>query len=80
MRTTIRLNDELLAAAKMHAVETGRTLTAVIEDALRQSLGRQRQPPRRRRAKLPTHGSGGLRPGVDLEDTARLLEIMETDE
>lgn len=79
MRTTIRLNDELLAAVKRHAAETGRTLTAVIEDALRQSLGRRGQTPdRKRRVRLPTHGTGGLRSGVDLDNTARLLDLMES--
>ena len=34
MRTTIRLDDELLKEAKRLAVDTGRTLTAVIEGNL----------------------------------------------
>jgi hypothetical protein len=78
MRTTIRLDDELLTAAKRNAVETGRTLTAVIEDALRQALAR-RAPDRRAGAtELPVaRGGGALQPGVDLDDSASLLELME---
>jgi len=75
MRTTIRLEDELLAAAKQRAAETGRTLTAVIEDALRQALGRA-EPPPSSVAPLPVV-PGGTRPGVDLDDSAGLLELME---
>ena len=78
MRTTIRLDDALLAAAKRNAIETGRTLTAVIEDALRQALAdRPTAPPTL--APLPVACGGGvLNPGVDLDDSAALLELMES--
>ncbi len=79
MRTTIRLDDELLTAAKRLAVESGRTLTAVIEDALRQSLSRRQVSERAAPAKLPVaRGGGMLQPGVDLDDSAELGELMET--
>lgn len=77
MRTTIRLDDDLLARAKAHAAQTGRTLTALIEDALRAALARGTAAPRGRTVSLPTHGSGGVQPGVDLDDSAGLLELME---
>ena len=76
MRTTVRLDDDLLRQTKAFAARTGRSLTGVIEDALRQTLsrhlGRQRRPP----ASLPTFKGKGLRPGVDLDDTAGLLDVM----
>ena len=78
MRTTIRLDDDLLTAAKRHAIETGRTLTAIVEDALRQALARRpgRTPIRE---ELPVATGGGvLQPGVDLDDSAALLELMES--
>jgi hypothetical protein len=78
MRTTIRLDDDLLRAAKRLAVESGRTLTAVIEDALRQALARSDKPPSSR-VKLPVSQSGSkLRPGVDLDNSAALLDLMES--
>ena len=40
MRKTIRLDDELLAQAEQLAVRTGRTLTRVIEDPVRETLSR----------------------------------------
>ena len=40
MRTTVRLDDALLASTKQLAPQTGRTLTAVIQDALREVLAR----------------------------------------
>ena len=77
MRTTIRLNDDLLAQAKEAAVKSGRTLTAVIEDSLRLALAAKKEQPRRRRIRLPSSGTGGLRPGVNLDSTAELLDIMD---
>ena len=35
MRTTVRLDEHLLAEAKKHAAESAKTLTAVLEQALR---------------------------------------------
>ena len=77
MRTTIRINDQLLADAKKMAAERGTTLTAVIEDTLREALARRRQPRARKRFRLPTSGRGGLQPNVDLNDSAALLDLME---
>jgi hypothetical protein len=76
MRTTIRLPDDLLRAAKRHATESGRTLTAVIEEALRVALASADAPALDEAVTLPTYGSGGLRPGVDLDDSAALLDVM----
>jgi hypothetical protein len=77
MRTTIRINDRLLAEAKKMAAERGTTLTAVIEDALREAHSRRNPQARRRRFRLPTSGRGGLQPNVDLNDSAALLDLME---
>ena len=77
MRTTIRLDDDLLTQAKAHAASTGQTLTALIEDALRAMLARAAAGPRRKGPRLPSDGTGGLQPGVDLDDSAGLLDLME---
>lgn len=76
MRTTIRLDDELLTKAKRAALERGTTLTAVIEDALRRALTPSTEP-RRDDVVLPTFRGNGLQPGVDLDDSASLLDLME---
>ncbi|MGH2722697.1 MAG: ribbon-helix-helix protein, CopG family [Actinomycetota bacterium] len=77
MRTTIRVDEALLREAKGLAARTGRSLTAVIEDALRQSLEAAKRTGGEARAELPTFDGGGLQAGVDLDDTAALLEVME---
>jgi len=74
MRTTVRLDDELLAAAKRRAAEQGSTLTAVIEDALRRAL--REGEAATAVAPLPTV-KGSTRAGVDLDDSAALLDLME---
>ncbi len=78
MRTTIRLDDSLLREAKAFAARRGRTLTSVIEDGLRAQLLRAEASPERHDAvQLPTWGGGGLRPGVDLDDSAATRELLD---
>ena len=80
MRTTIRLDDDLLAEAKELAARTRRSLNSVIEDALRESLARRRGQAGRKPVTLTTFRGRGLRPGVDLDDTAALYDLMDADE
>jgi hypothetical protein len=80
MRTTLQIDDDLYRAAKTAAAESGRTLTSVVEDALRIALlkaapGSQQEP-----INLPVFSMGGPLPGVDLDDTAALIDIMEVDD
>jgi hypothetical protein len=79
MRTTLDLDDHLLVEAKRLAAERGTTLTAVMEDALRIVVRRARPAKPRRRTKLPTCGEpgAGFMPGVDLDDNAATLDLME---
>ena len=77
MRTTIRLDDQLLRSAKRYAHDTGKSLTAVIEDALRQVLSRRTVKQARKPVKLTTVSGKGVRSGVDLDDSSALLGLME---
>lgn len=76
MRTTVDLPKELLAEAKARAAREGRTLSEVVADAVRgsfaRSAAREREP-----VALPTFKGNGLQPGVDLDDSAALLDLME---
>jgi hypothetical protein len=78
MRTTIDLPDDLLAKAKRLAAEAKRPLRAVIEDALREALGRRRTSRRAAPVRLTTFGASGLQHGVDLDDSAALLDLLDT--
>jgi hypothetical protein len=77
MRTTIRLDDQLLRSAKRFAQETGQSLTKLIEDALRHRLARREAKPTRNPVTLTTVSGRGLRSGVDIDDSAALLAFME---
>ena len=72
----MRLDDDLLREAKAHAAATERTLTQLIEDALRETLAR-RAATTAPALDLPTFRGGRLQPGVDLDSNAALLDIME---
>jgi hypothetical protein len=77
MRTTIYIPDDLLAEAKKVAAESQRTLTALVEDSLRETLARRSRPSRSGVTRLTTFGKSGPKPGVDLDDTAALVDLME---
>ena len=77
MRTTLTIADDLLGEAKERAARTHRTVSEVVEDAMREAFAR-RSTARRRRgpANLPT-SPGGPRPGVDLDDNVGLREVAD---
>ncbi len=77
MRTTVRLDDDLLREAKAHAAATERTLTRLIEDALREALARRTMAARRPGIELPVFRGSELQPGVNLDSNAALLDLME---
>ncbi len=77
MRTTIRLNPDLLSQLKRLAAETHRTMASIIEDGVRESLARQKPHQNRSRVKLPTYGGGGLHPGIDLSDNASIRDVID---
>jgi hypothetical protein len=78
MRTTVRIDDHLFQQAKRAAADSHRTLAAIIEDALRLSLQRQSGAPAKRPPfRMRTFKGNGVRPGVNLDSNAELLDIME---
>jgi plasmid stability protein len=76
MRTTIRIDDELYREVKARAARSGRTVAAVLEDAVRRGLN----PPEQRagsRYVVRPMGAGGLQPGVDLTSNVSVREVMD---
>jgi hypothetical protein len=73
MRTTITIDNILLAQAKERATRGGKTLSGLIGDALRAELHRKplHSP---KPFRLVTFGRGGVRPGVNLERLGHLLD------
>jgi hypothetical protein len=76
MRTTVSIHDELLASAKLRAKERGKTLGALIEDALRRELSVDYSP--RERPQVPVfRGGTGSRPGLDLTSNRAIYEFLD---
>jgi hypothetical protein len=75
-RTTVRLPEELLNRARRKAAAEGRTLTSLIEDGLRMIVYERPQPAKRKRIVLPvSSATGGVRPGIDISNSAALQEM-----
>jgi hypothetical protein len=79
VRTTVDLPDDLLTEARERAAKEGRSLSDVVGDAVRSSFSRTATADRGP-VELPTFNGGGLQPGVDLDDSAALLDLMERDD
>jgi hypothetical protein len=77
MRTTVRLNESVLRNAKRYANSHGITLTSLVEQSLRERLSRSTCAQSGRPVNLPTFRGNGVRPGVDIDDTAALLDAVE---
>lgn len=79
MRTTIQLDDHLHELARQYALASGRTFASLVEEALREKLLKRDTKPKKVRVKLRTVGGQGIQPGVDLDNNAALLDVMDTD-
>jgi hypothetical protein len=79
MRTTIRLDDDLIREAKVRAAEQGITLTQLIDESLRERLAAR--PPSKPVGpfRLRSYGKGGTRPGVNLDDNRAVRDLMDED-
>ncbi len=76
MRTTITLDDHVLSTAKIRAEQRGTTLSAVVEDALREVFSRP-VPGVETLAPLPAFRGDGLQPGVDIADGGALWDLHD---
>jgi hypothetical protein len=77
MRTTVRLDGALLHRAREAAARRNITLTALLEEGLQLALA-QRGSLARQPVLLPVcDKNGGTLPGLDLNDTAALMDVME---
>lgn len=76
MRVTITIDDALHAEAKVIAARSGRTLSAIIEDALRVAIAQRRAASTRPPVPLPTF-SGRLQPGANLDSNSDLLDLTD---
>jgi hypothetical protein len=77
MRTTLAIDDQLLAAAKDRARRLGVTLGSVVNSALRRELAIEEVS---ERPSVPVfRGGSGPRAGIDLRSNRSLSEILDED-
>lgn len=79
MRTTLDLDDSLMKAARQQAAAEGRTLTSLIEAALRVALTPQAQAAEPD-VSLPVFRGDGTVPGVDLAHPTALRDAAFAEE
>lgn len=80
MRTTLNLNDDLVRQAKQRAAAEDRTLTSVIEDALRRLLAEDARQTEALYLVPVGGGPRGVLPGVDLSDPRALRDLMDEED
>ncbi len=73
MKTTLNIDDTVMAGLRREAARTGRTMSELVETALRQLLRRRPETPEL--TPLPTFDSGGAL--VDVADRDALYRVME---
>jgi hypothetical protein len=77
MRTTLNIPDKILREARIRAAEQHASLTEFIAEAIQRAVQSPSRASTSATTKLPTFRGKGLRPGVDLDDTSGLLDIMD---
>jgi hypothetical protein len=78
MKTTLNLDDALLARAKALAARQRTSLTRLIEEGLQLRLRAQRAPAKP--ARLPVYrGKGGLAPGLTGLSNRAMLDAADND-
>ena len=78
MKTTLDLNDALIADAKALAAQQRTTLTRVVEEGLRLRLARPPATKQKTRFKFPVlKGKGGVSPGIDPCRNSSLLDAAD---
>lgn len=76
MRTTMNLPDDLYRAARVRAAEEGRTVTSLLEEALRNLLDKDSPHPAQYRVTPLTMGLAG-EPPFDLSDNSAVLDYLD---
>jgi hypothetical protein len=77
MRTTISLDDRLLAQLKRRASESGTSVSKLIEQAVRLFVRTPRAPTRQDTFELVTFGAGG---GFSRQNIDKISALLEADD
>ena len=75
IKTTLNIDDTVMARLRREAARQEKTMSELVEAALRLLLGSSQKRPDKKLPPLPVHRSGGYR--VDIADRDALYEAME---
>ena len=79
MRTTLTIDPDVEQLLERELRRTGRSMKAVVNDALRAGLGLRGKPPRTSRYTVEPHAFG-FKPGVDVDRLNQLADELEAEE
>jgi plasmid stability protein len=77
MRTTLTLDDDVAAKLKTEARRTGLSFRDTVNDTLRRGLLAKRESTPAGRFCVEARDLGDLRPGINLDNVAEVLEQIE---
>lgn len=77
MRTTVTLEDDVVAKLRAEARRTGKPFKTVLNECLRVALSAGRGRPRPALFRIEPRDLGALRPGLSLDNVAELLDLVE---
>lgn len=77
MRTTLTVDDSVMAELKQRAHESGRSFKEVVNEVLRAGLEQGGGPPAGRPYTVPTARMGAPRAGFDLDKAVTLAGALE---
>ena len=79
VRTTVNIHESILKQLKHESARSGRTIGAIIEDAVR-VLFRDSEEPRADLEPLVTAGGSGVMPGIDIADMGSVQDALDEGE
>jgi len=79
MRTTLTLDSDVAERLASETRRTGKSLKALVNDAIRRGLGLTGRQPKAPRFTVAPHAFG-LRPGIDPDRLNQLIDELEVDE
>ncbi|MGH8729944.1 MAG: hypothetical protein ACREV9_17685 [Burkholderiales bacterium] len=77
MRTTVTLDNDVAAKLKAEARRNSKSFKETINEAVRRGLAVPKQQAARARFKVRARSLGELRPGLDLDNIAELIDRIE---
>jgi hypothetical protein len=77
MRTTLTLDDDVAAKLKAESRRAGRPFKEIVNETLRNGLANRRIAVERPAFKIVARDLGDVRPGLNLDNVAELIEQAE---